>query len=641
MKLSRSLMSLLAIAPVALSGASAPAIAAPAGEKTLDDYRHFRALVIDLAGRMPSRAEVEAFGRPDFDLDKWIDQHLEGSAYAERLERVWMDALRLELSPAIQFRPPANSLQRVTIQAPDGSPMYVWYRQGQRRAREATDGEFCLTEDEVGQQFTPNQAPKGSAKPVSKKALDENTVLVKPWWLYRDYRNDAPLLRYREGWSNVDPAYVLDKDLLTEPDLKTEATAIRVCKEEAQSRENGTVLATGRKRPPGGTPPPYGRLRPLPLDEPYATQHKGEPIACSAGASLSLAADCGCGVGLERCFPNERIRAFTAPSHAPLGMDAPFDLAGQSYNDWIKLWWAQEARHFFETIFRDDRDFREVLTGKWTSINGPLAQFYRGNAAQTAGRAKAFGLLDDGVPLLDPSKVPTDLLPHDASTWTTIADRGPNAAGILTMPVYLEKYASRRARGATLYTAFLCKSFVASNVELKPSTETNLMTRPGCSTCHATLEPLAAYFSRVGENDWRYLPAASFPLENNKCKKDKSGNVPGFCRGYYDPAFSTDAFGTLAGAYASHAHAESGAVGAAQEITANPDFAHCVTERTVSSFLGRALSPDDGVALEALTQELVSHGFRTKALVRAIVRSALYRGANNWSSSTWRTGGAK
>src|SRR5271170_5383911 len=98
----------------------------------------------------------------------------------------------------------------------------------------------------------------------------------------------------------------------------------------------------------------------------------------------------------------------------------------------------------------------------------------------------------------------------DATRWELVADRGPHAAGLLTMPVFLAKYASRRARGAAVYTAFLCKSFVADHMDLKPSTEPNLMVREGCSTCHATLEPLSAYFTRVEEASWVFLPGSEF-----------------------------------------------------------------------------------------------------------------------------------
>ena len=107
--------------------------------------------------------------------------------------------------------------------------------------------------------------------------------------------------------------------------------------------------------------------------------------------------------------------------------------------------------------------------------------------------------------------MPTALVPEDTATWLPVADRGPHASGILTMPIFLTKYGSRRARAHVAYSAFLCKDFVADTAKLAPSDEPDLTKRPGCSTCHQTLEPMAAYFTRVAESDWTWLPATSVP----------------------------------------------------------------------------------------------------------------------------------
>jgi GNAT superfamily N-acetyltransferase len=72
----------------------------------------------------------------------------------------------------------------------------------------------------------------------------------------------------------------------------------------------------------------------------------------------------------------------------------------------------------------------------------------------------------------------------------------------------------------------LPSTFLAGNIQLKPSTEPNLMIRDGCSTCHTTLEPLAGYFSRVVENDWTYLPPDKFPVLNPACKVAMAGDEP-------------------------------------------------------------------------------------------------------------------
>lgn len=626
-----------ALGALALSLSPAPAAAEP----SLDAYRHFRALSIDLLGRMPTRAEVTAFESPSFDLDAWIEKGLQGPGYAERLQRIYMDVLRLEVSPAFQFVPAATTLRRQTILGPDKHPVYIYYRQNQRRAREATDGEFCLSKAETGLQFPVNQPPIGTAIPVKKAALDAATVVVKPWWLYRDSEAPRPSLLYGKAWDSADPAFSPVKELLVEPDGKTPTVEIRVCKEEAQTADEGHIYASGRPAPAKGAKFPEDRLRPLPLDDAYAKQHKGEALSCRTALGATMTLDCGCGVGLRYCTPGDGPgndpRAFTLPTHVPLGLSSPIGGAAQSTSSWYKLWWSEEAKHFFGRLFDEDRDFREVLTSRATLVNGPLAQFYQAGArASCCSREKSFGLVEDAEPLFDSAALPGHIDVEDTTTWQLVKDRGPHAAGLLTMPIFLAKYASRRARAAAVYTSFLCKQFVAEKAELTPSAEPNLMVRPGCASCHATLEPLAAYFSRVEETSWVFLPQKQFPIQNPVCKKNAQGKAPGFCDFFYDAAFSDKTVGLLRGAYASPAHAEAGPAGAAQDLVRAPEFAACAVERVASSFLDRPLGDDDAALKKMLLERFISGGYRMRPLVRALLHAPAYAAANNLGSVAWR-----
>ena len=194
--------------------------------------------------------------------------------------------------------------------------------------------------------------------------------------------------------------------------------------------------------------------------------------------------------------------------------------------------------------------------------------------------------------------------------------------------MFLEKYASARARGATLYTAFLCKSFSSENAELMPSTEPNLMVRPGCQNCHATLEPLAAYFSRIEPGNLVYLPESLFPVKNEKCKKGPNGKLPGFCDAFYDVSFADAKGATLRSAYGSPAHANATPVGAGAEITKMPEFAECAVQRVAGS--------DDAPLVKELTGTFTKDGYRMRPLVRAILKSDAYRRSNNLDSSVWR-----
>lgn len=66
----------------ATSQAGTPA----ARDLKLEDYKYFRALSIDLQGRVPTRDELVAFEQPDFDLQPWIDARLQGDDYVDRLK---------------------------------------------------------------------------------------------------------------------------------------------------------------------------------------------------------------------------------------------------------------------------------------------------------------------------------------------------------------------------------------------------------------------------------------------------------------------------------------------------------------------------------------------------------------------------
>jgi hypothetical protein len=566
-----------------------------AAGRELPDYRYFRALSIDLVGRPPTAGELAAFERDDFDLDGWIETHLSGSAYAERLRRIYMDALRLEVGPSFQFVPGSLVLRRETVLGPDGAPIYIYFRRGQRRVDPLTDGDFCLTRDDTGLEFPNNGQELGFPRAVPQEVLDAKTTLVKPWWLYADYRATLPADRASPDWARRFPGFAPVPALLVEPDGATRTTAVRVCKEEAQTADTGIVYASGRAGAKKGEPPPAGRFTQPPGDSAFARAAKGRAVSCLSNTGFQTSVQCGCGIGLERCWPAAGGQfdppAFTMAKNLPLGVDLAYEDAPQPAGAWEKLWWSEEAQHFLDKIFVEDRDFRDVLLDRSTQVNGPLAQFYRYFASATCCGTGPPAIGAQPEPLVDPGAVPEALVPEDTATWLPIADRGPHASGILTMPIFLTKYGSRRARAHVLYNAFLCKDFVADSVKLAPSTEPDLTKRPGCSTCHQTLEPMAAYFGHIAESDWTWQPALP-PL-------------------------------LLA------THASAGPAGLAREITTAPEFAPCVVQNIAQSLLGRPLQPEDEPWKNQLVKVFVDGGYRMRALVRAIVTSPRYRAAND------------
>ncbi|MBK6693396.1 MAG: hypothetical protein IPG50_14480 [Myxococcales bacterium] len=608
----------------ALAGLLAPTVAHAA--KTTDEYRYFRALSIDLKGRIPTRSEILAFEAPSFDEDAFVEQHLSGAAYSERLQRIYMDALRLEVPDAFLFRPEPTMLRRysILVREVDGAtkPVWVYWRSAQRRDTPTFDRRFCFGEADTGQVFTRGRAPEPlePKTAVPRATFNGRVQKVRPWWLYRDYRVAAPREHYA-SWQGSERRYLLalptdkvgpataanDPRLLVDAD-GTATTEVYVCKEEASRAESAVVTVNG-----------------APVT-----------VACSSETGARLASTCGCGTGLERCTPGAGHSLDPAgavlPSVAPLGPAEPFEVSRAPQSDWWKSAWAEEARRYFDVIFTEDRDFREVLTGRFGEINGPLAQFYRGVAGSdccTEQSAVAPGTsLATPTFLVEPERVPADLLPHEMDRWVRVADRGPRAAGILTMPVFLAKFASRRGRANAVYNAFLCKDFIADKVALVPSDEPNLMIRPGCATCHAKLEPLSAFFARTRESAVSWLAA---PVDNPACALAPGGVMSPACAKFYDPAFSTAQSGQLRGAYGSPTNVAKGPQGLAAEVVAAPEFAACVARTVSEGLVGRRLAAAEEAALGA---SVAQGGFRLKALVRAIVKSRAYKNAN-------ATGGAQ
>lgn len=272
---------------------------------------------------------------------------------------------------------------------------------------------------------------------------------------------------------------------------------------------------------------------------------------------------------------------------------------------------------------------RTLLTDPGTVINGPLAHFYRFLAGQTCcGNGTELGYTD-AEPLFDPKQIPSTILAQDANVWTRIENRGPHAAGIMTMPIFLLKYGSRRQRAHAIYNAFSCKEFVAENAKLEPSTEPNLMKRPGCSTCHTKLEPMSAYFARITESDWTFLPPAKFPISHARCASADAAKLGGACKTYYDPAFADASHSSLRGSYGSPQNADAGPSGLALEVTSSPEFGPCVVRNVAQSLLGRRLAPEDDSWKAQLASDFVADGYRMRGLVRAIVTSDRYRAGND------------
>lgn len=653
------------------------ALTSPAGAATrdlkLEDYKYFRALSIDLMGRMPTRKEIAEFEKPEFSLDAWLDQHLRGEDYADRLTRIYADIMRPQINQ-FRYNQTRMSLASVTYLNTEGKLTRLYWRPSQVRKRITDDraelnrdpnfvacaairdpvrdpkyvelncaqyeyadnllkAGMCLNAHELGVRHTgssnvaptpypPRPGDTAGMTPrdaADEDALDRYTKVVKPWWLYADYRNPNPTARYNAAdWATKYPGFVPNTALLKEPGNTVDTMEIRVCNEELQ----GTSMAPADTlKNPDGTP--------LMVD-------------CRTAYGAANSSACGCGPGLEWCLPSATYNttfpaaAFISSRNVLLGVDDPTDQVGFTFFDWHQLWLGEEPLVFLRRLFDEDGDLREMVTGRYTYVNGPLAQFYNFPARTTIGDR------DLGqVPIPNPGNLPADLLPFETSRWVKVMSNSPNTAGLLTQPWFTMKNATRRARGNAVWGMFMCRDFSSPpGLQLTASKDPNLMTREGCAVCHHTLEPLAAYFARTPESDWNWLDAKTYPTQNASCKKPSgTGSIPGACNTRYDNQFSTIDFGMLRGAYGAPENADAGPAGLGQWLAAQPDYAACAVKNIATSFLGRELRTEDAELKQSLVKALTENGFRARPMVKALLNSKAYRSANNLASGVWRNGG--
>lgn len=649
----RSMKTAATISAMSLALAALGAANNAQAQRTLDEYRFFRALTIDLVGRVPTRAEIAAFERPTFNVEQWIDMQLATPEAAERVRRIYMDRLRLELNSTVPIRPRGTILRRIPVRRANGTNVWVYFRSGQRRSNVDIDGTMCFTPDELGVQYpSTGEPPVGSAcntpRPITDAVLNARTVVIKPWWLYRDYRSANPTQRYdAAAWASIAPGYDPTNGMLVD-EAGNPVTEIRVCREEAQTAAQGApfVRTTAVPAPLTGC---SRRLVGVPNTNADAMALSGQMLSCDTQTGFNLSTECGCGPGLERCLPGAAVNNLTAgalvdsATRAPIGIENAFENRGVNPSDWMLLWFSQEASHFIDAVFQADRDVRDLVRARDTYVNGPLATFYRSEQGQNCCTTNHLKFsYSNPTQLFNPANVPATLLPHDVERWARVTDRGALASGLLTMPIFLTKYGTRRARAHVLYQAFMCKEFVAPNVALMPSSEPDLTRRTGCSGCHATLEPMSAFFTRVAESDWTYLPAAQFPLEATRCRTATPlDGMPSGCSPFYDPAFTSGTRSWMRGIYnltAAQANAEAGPRGMGDYIAARPEFAPCFVETVAESFLGRELNEEDGALRTQLQTSLTAATFHPRAMIRQLLLSDAYRRANNLSSSAWREG---
>ncbi len=133
------------------------------------------------------------------------------------------------------------------------------------------------------------------------------------------------------------------------------------------------------------------------------------------------------------------------------------------------------------------------------------------------------------TPPADASMLPR--VGYEDESWHEYV-RGPEHSGVLTTAAFLGRFPTWRARINRVRTALLCRPFEPPAGGLPApddvcNREPNLAHRCGCQHCHSSIEPLAAYWGRWAERSSIYLDPQNFPAYDPNCAQ--CANTGQFC----------------------------------------------------------------------------------------------------------------
>ncbi len=335
------------------------------------------------------------------------------------------------------------------------------------------------------------------------------------------------------------------------------------------------------------------------------TSDKKRTLPCSH-AEVNNRRECGCGPNLAFCYSPNAAQTDTVIRNSlreQLGRSVDdVTVGGQPYTDLM------------------------LSTKAWQ--NGPIAHFKK-HLANNYALALTYNVADPEEPLLEK--------PFSDATFEKV-DRGGLHAGVLTLPAYLLRFQTNRARANRMRIAFECTHFVPpANLEYQQgcsTTDDDLTNRCGCQYCHTTLDPLSAHFGQFAEAGTTQLSdTARFPREDMGCSKS---NASAFCRRFYVTDPEAPGTGMLLPLQFAEAHPdqqqafEVGPRQRALELIESGGFAQCTVRRAFSWFVKREMNTQgaDTSELDLLNQ--LGEGFEESGysfpwLVEQIVSLPQYR----------------
>jgi hypothetical protein len=237
----------------------------------------------------------------------------------------------------------------------------------------------------------------------------------------------------------------------------------------------------------------------------------------------------------------------------------------------------RETELFVGEIFHEDRSLLDLIDGKFTYLNGPLAHYYgiHGPNSYAFERVSLEGTERGGI-----------LTQGSILALTSFATR--------TSPVIRGKWVLENLLGAPPPPP---PPDVPALEATNPGVETSVRARleqhranPACAVCHKQMDP-------IGFGLENFDAAGNFRTKDGKFDVDSSGTLP-------DGRTFTGVSG-LRGILRSQSE----------------QFTHTLTAKMLTFALGRGLEPSDRATVDQINRKLIAGGNKLSVLVSAIVES--------------------
>ncbi|AKT37434.1 hypothetical protein [Chondromyces crocatus] len=176
------------------------------------------------------------------------------------------------------------------------------------------------------------------------------------------------------------------------------------------------------------------------------------------------------------------------------------------------------------------RPYSGLISTKRSWVNGPLAHYFH-----YLGRRQTFSLTQN---IHQPADGLLPEVPYTAvDQWVEVEREAPHA-GILTLPAFLLRFQTNRARANRYRIAFEGQHFQPAGTKDTGCAKEgdDLTQRCVCRSCHVTLEPLSAHFGLFVESGSTVLSdfETEFPTAS-ACANGYAPRSAAWCARYYSP----------------------------------------------------------------------------------------------------------